>query len=67
MEINVVRFSEEYYAISEEEETAHLDFGPCEAIFQKPKESDNHLKALYMRGTLMEGRFLACLLMEGQL
>ena len=68
MEINVVRFSEEYYAISEEvEEAALLDFRPREAVFQKPKESDNHLKALYMRGTLMEGRFLVYLLMEGQL
>ena len=29
MEINVVRFSEEYYVVSEEEEeTTHLDFGP---------------------------------------
>ena len=33
MEINVVRFSKEYYAISEEEEAALLDFGPCEAVF----------------------------------
>ena len=49
MEINVVRFSDDYWAIPEEE-TAHLDFGPREAIFQKPKDSDNHLKALYMRG-----------------
>jgi len=49
IEINVVRFSEEYYAVSEEE-AAHLDFGPREAVFQKPKELDNHLKALYMRG-----------------
>ena len=48
MEINVVHFSEDYYAISEQD-TAHLDFGPREAVFQKPKESDNHLKALYMR------------------
>src|SRR6185503_2656225 len=31
------------------EETAHLDFGPREAIFQEPKDSDNHLKALYVR------------------
>ena len=46
MEINVVRLSEEYYAVSEEEEAAHLDFGPHEAVFQKLKESDNHLKAL---------------------
>ena len=33
MEINIVRLSEEYYAISEEEEAAHLDFGPREAVF----------------------------------
>ena len=47
MEINVVCFSEEYYAVSEEEEEAALlDFGPREAVFKKPKESDNHLKAL---------------------
>ena len=37
MEINIVRFSEEYYAVSEEEEATLLDFGPCEAVFQKPK------------------------------
>ena len=49
MEINIVHFSDDYWAIPEEE-TTHLDFGPCEAIFQKPKDSDNHLKALYMRG-----------------
>ena len=33
MEINVVQFSEEYYAVSEEEEAALLDFGPREAVF----------------------------------
>ena len=49
MEINVVHFSEDYLAISEEE-AAHLDFGPRDAIFQKPKDLDNHLMALYMRG-----------------
>ena len=49
MEIYVVRFSDDCWAIPEEE-TSHLDFGPREAIFQKPKDSDNHLKALYKRG-----------------
>ena len=44
-----MRFSDDYWAIPEEE-TAHLDFGPREAIFQKLKDSDNHLKALYVRG-----------------
>ena len=38
MEINVVHFSDDYWAIPVEE-TAHLDFGPREAIFQKPKDS----------------------------
>ena len=38
MEINVVCFSEEYYAVSKEEEVAHLDFGPREAVFQNLKE-----------------------------
>ena len=64
MEINVVRFSEEYYTISEEEEVAHLDFGPREAVFQKPKESDNHLKALYMRGHI-NGRLISRMLVDG--
>ena len=64
MEINVVRFSDDYWAIPEEE-TAHLDFGPCEAIFQKPKDSDNHLKALYVRGTLTGSQFLVCLWIAG--
>ena len=41
MEINVVTFSDDYLVISEEE-TAHLDFRPREAIFQKPKDLDNH-------------------------
>ena len=48
MEINVVHFSDDYWAISEED--GHLDIGPREAIFQMPKDSDNHLKALYVRG-----------------
>ena len=65
MEINVVCFSEEYYAFSEEEEEATLlDFGPREAVFQKPKESDNYLKALYMRGHI-NGRPISRMLVDG--
>ena len=65
MEINVVRFSKEYYAVSEEEEKAALlDFRPREAVFQKPKESDNHLKALYMRGHI-NGRPISRMLVDG--
>ena len=64
MEINVVRFFEEYYAVSVEEEATLLDFGPHEAVFQKPKESDNHLKVLYMRGHI-NGRLISRMLVDG--
>jgi hypothetical protein len=64
MEINVVHFSEEYLAISKEE-TSHMDSWPCEAIFQKPKESYNHLKALYMRGHINGERVSRMLLDRG--
>ena len=65
MEINVVRFSEEYYPVSEEEEEAALlDFETREAVFQKLKESDNHLKALYMRGHI-NGRPISRMLVDG--
>jgi hypothetical protein len=37
-------------SVPTEEDLAHLDFGPKDAIFQKPKDTDNHLKALYMKG-----------------
>ena len=62
MEINVVRFSDDYWAIPEEE-TAHLDFELREAIFQKPKDSDNHLKALYLRGHI-NGKPVSRMLMD---
>ena len=47
--INVVHMSSDYFIVPEEE-VDHLQFGPHDAVFQKPKKSDNHLKALYMRG-----------------
>jgi hypothetical protein len=37
------------YVLSEED-VAHLAFGPKEAIYQKPKVTENHLKGLYMKG-----------------
>ena len=63
MEINVVRFSEDYYTIPKED-AAHLDFGQREAVFQKPKESDNHLMALYMKGHI-NGKPISRMLVDG--
>jgi hypothetical protein len=63
MKINDVHFGDDYFAVSEEEAT-HLDFGPREAVFQKPKELDNHLKALYMWGHI-NGKPISRMLVDG--
>ena len=63
LEINVVHMSSDYLIIPEEE-VVHLQFGPRDAVFQKPKESDNHLKALYMRGHL-NGKSISRMLVDG--
>jgi hypothetical protein len=49
LDINVIHMSMDGYVLLEED-IAHLAFGPKEAIFQKPKATKNHLKALYMKG-----------------
>jgi hypothetical protein len=46
---NMIHMSMDGYVLSEED-GAHLDFGPKEAILQKPKAIENHLKALYIKG-----------------
>jgi hypothetical protein len=43
-----------------EEEVAQMCLGPKEAMFEKPKESSQHLKLLYIRGTSMVSQPLGC-------
>ena len=62
-EINAVHLSSDYFVVSEED-LAHLQFGPREAMFQKPSEKDNHLKALYMRGHI-NGKPITRMLVDG--
>jgi hypothetical protein len=50
LDINVIHMSMDGYVLSEED-VAHLDFGPKEAIFQKPKAAENHLKGFVHEGT----------------
>ena len=52
------------YFVVPEEDLAHLQFGPREAVFQKPSEKDNHLKALYMRGHI-NGKPVTHMLVDG--
>jgi hypothetical protein len=46
------------------EDLAHLDLGHKDAIFQKPKDTDNHLKALYMKGHI-NGKPISRMLVDG--
>ena len=63
LEVNVVHLSSDYFVVPEED-MAHLQFGSCEAVFQKLSEKDNHLKALYMRGHI-NGKPVTRMLVDG--
>jgi hypothetical protein len=63
LEINVVHLFEDGL-VPTEEDLAHLDFGPKYAIFQKPKDTNNHLKALYMKGHI-NGKPISRMLVDG--
>ena len=63
MDINVVFLSADY-SVMNEEEVAQLDFGPKDAVFSKPKEGENHLKPLYMKGHI-NGHPVSKMLVDG--
>jgi hypothetical protein len=63
LDINVIHMSMDGYVLSKED-VAHLNFGPKEAIFQKPKATKNHLKALYMKGHI-NGKPISRMLVDG--
>jgi hypothetical protein len=62
-EINVVHLSVDG-SVPTEEDLALLDFGTKDAIFQKPKDTDNHLKALYMTSHI-NGKPISRMLVDG--
>jgi hypothetical protein len=63
LEINVVHLFIDG-SVPTEEDSAYLDLGPMDAIFQKPKDTDNHLKALYMKGHI-NGKPISRMLVDG--
>jgi hypothetical protein len=63
LDINVIHMSMDGYGLSEED-VAHLDFGPKEAILQKPIATENHLKALYMKEHI-NGKPISRMLVDG--
>ena len=64
MDVNVIFLSSDYSFIGDDERVAQLDFAPKNDVFQKPTESDNHLKALYMKGHI-NGRPVSRMLVDG--
>jgi hypothetical protein len=63
LEINVVHLFVDG-SVPTEEDLAHHDFGPKDVVFQKPKDTDNHLKALYMKGHI-NGKPISRMLVDG--
>jgi hypothetical protein len=65
MDINMVYYlPAEFRAIDEEGEVAQIDFGPKNAIFEKPKEPVTHLKPLFLKGHI-NGSPVARMLVDG--
>jgi hypothetical protein len=50
MDVNVIYLSSIDYSLIGDEEVAEMSFGPHDAVFQRPKDAENHLKPLYIRG-----------------
>jgi hypothetical protein len=63
LEINVVHLFVDG-SVPREEDLGHLDFGPKDVVFQKPKDTNNHLKALYMKGHI-NGKPISRMLVDG--
>ena len=58
MDINMVYYlPAEFRAVEEEAEVAQLNFGPKNAIFEKPEGPVKHLKPLYVRGYQREAGY----------
>ena len=65
MGINMVYYlPAEFRAPVEDGEISQIDFGPRDAIFEKPKEPVKHLKPLYVRGHI-NGKPVSRMMVDG--
>jgi hypothetical protein len=64
MDVNVIYLSSIDYSLVGDEEVAEMSFGPRDAVFQRPKDAENHLKPLYIRGHL-DGTAISWMLVDG--
>ena len=54
----------EFRAVEEEAEVAQLNFGPKNAVFEKPEGPVKHLKPLYVRGHI-NGKPVTRMMVDG--
>ena len=65
MDINMVYYlPAEFRAVDEDGEVAQVNFGPKNAIFEKPAEPVKHLKPLYIRGHI-NGKPVTRMMVDG--
>jgi hypothetical protein len=65
MDINMVYYlPAEFRAAEEEGEIAQIDFGPKNAVFEKPQGPVKHLKPLYVRGHI-DGKPVTRMMVDG--
>jgi hypothetical protein len=64
MDANVIYLSSVDYSLVVDEEAAEKSFGPCDTVFQRLKDTENHLKSLYIRGHL-DGTPISQMLVDG--
>jgi hypothetical protein len=64
MDVNVIYLSFLDYSVVGDDEVVEMSFGPRDAVFQRPKDSENHLKPLYIRGYL-DGTPISRMLVDG--
>jgi hypothetical protein len=64
MDANVIYLSSVDYSLVVDEEVAEKSFVPCDTVFQRLKDTENHLKSLYIRG-LLDGTPISQMLVDG--
>jgi hypothetical protein len=64
MDVNVIYLSSMDYSLVGDDKVAEMSFGPHDVVFQRPKDSENHLKPLYIQGHL-DGTPISQMLIDG--
>jgi hypothetical protein len=64
MDVNVIYLSSVDYSLVGDDEVVEMSFGPCDTMFQRPKDLENHLKPLYIRGHL-DGTPISWMFVDG--